>query len=57
MTQDCPHGHGEMVHPTGDMLEPSDPYCATCGHVAGRGCDESCNYEGKGHIPPEETDG
>lgn len=40
----CPHGHGEMIHPVGDVLEPAVPYCPECGHISGNDCDNGCNY-------------
>lgn len=45
MTEQCPHGHGEMMVPVGDPLEPAEPYCEECGHISGRDCDDGCHYE------------
>lgn len=41
----CPHGHGDMIYPVGDPLEPEGPYCSECGHIDGNGCDDGCHYE------------
>lgn len=46
MTEQCPHGHGDMTPPVnGDPLEPDAPWCLECGHIYGRDCDDGCDYD------------